>query len=321
MIKLNFLNQKNLILPAVILIAAVIIGGAIYLTSETKPTGSLTAQEAAQKALEFINQNILAQDNVTASLVSVTESNGLYKMKLKIEEEEIETYLSVDGKLLFPQVVTLVKEEEVTQEAGQKSDKPDVKLFVMTYCPYGLQAQKALLPVYNLLKDKADIGVYFVNYIMHDKKEIDENLRQYCIQKEQMDKYSAYLSCFVQAGDFNGCLSSTGIDMHGLSSCVAQTDQQFNISAGYNDKSTWLNGNYPQFNVQADLDTKYGVQGSPTLVINGKVVEVNRSPEEFKKAVCEAFTTAPAECSQTLSSDVTSVSFGSGTGSGSGSCE
>ena len=320
MIKLNFLNQKKLILPAVILIAAVIIGGAVYL-SPKKTAGFLSAQDAAQKSIDFINQNILSGQNVTASLVDITESNGLYKMKLKIGEEEIETYLSVDGQLLFPQVVSLVT-EETAQGDGQKTDKPDVKLFVMTYCPYGLQAQKALLPVYNLLKDKADIGVYFVNYIMHDKKEIDENLRQYCIQKEQMEKYSTYLSCFVQAGDFNGCLSSTGIDMNKLSSCVAQTDQQFNVSVKYSDKSTWLNGNYPPFDVQADLNTQYGVQGSPTFVINGKTVTVNRSPEEFKKAVCDAFTTAPAECSQALSSETPSAGFGGGTGSsGSGSCE
>lgn len=55
----------------------------------------------------------------------------------------------------------------------------------MSYCPYGLQAEKMFLPVYDLLKNKAEMGIYFVNYIMHDKKEIDENLREYCIQKEQ----------------------------------------------------------------------------------------------------------------------------------------
>jgi hypothetical protein len=34
---------------------------------------------------------------------------------------------------------------------------------------------------------------------MHDKKEIDENNKQYCIQKEQNDKYSDYLKCFLEA--------------------------------------------------------------------------------------------------------------------------
>jgi len=325
--KLNFIKQKNLILPAAIVIAAIVIGGVIYFNnSQKKPSGFLSAQEASQKAIDFINQNILQEQNLTASLVNIAESNGLYKMKLKIGEEEIETYLSLDGQLLFPQVVTLAKAEETTQgnQTGEvpKTNAPIVRLFVMSHCPYGLQAQKALLPVYELLKDKADIGVYFVNYIMHGKEEIDDNLRQFCIQKEQLDKYGAYLSCFVKDGNFSGCLSEAKIDMNALDSCIAQTDQQFNISVGYNDKSTWINGQYPKFDVNASLNTQLGVTGSPTFFINEKLVEINRSPEELKKAICNAFTTPPEECSQTLSTEIPSAGFGSGTGSsGSGSCE
>jgi len=33
---------------------------------------------------------------------------------------------------------------------------------------------------------------------MHDKKEIDENTVQHCIQQEQPDKYSDYLECFLE---------------------------------------------------------------------------------------------------------------------------
>lgn len=317
--KFDLIKQKNLILPIAVIIAALIIGGAFYL-SPKKPAGFLSSQEAGQKAVDFINQNILNGQNITASLVNIAESNGLYKMKIKIEEEEIETYLSLDGKVLFPQFISLETEEEAAA-VDQKADYPDVKLFVMAHCPYGLQAQKALLPVYDLLKDKANMGVYFVNYIMHGKIEIDENLRQYCIQRDQGDKYSSYLSCFVQNSDFSGCLTKAGIDMNQLNSCISQTDQEFGISADYNDQSTWLNGNYPLFKVHDDLNVQYGVQGSPALVINGKMVNINRSPEEFKKAICDAFTVAPEECSQTLSSETPSAGFGGGTGTSGGSCE
>jgi len=319
MIKLDLIKQKNLTLPIVIIIAALIIGGAIYLTPK-KPADFLSSQEAGQKAINFINQNILNGQNITASLVDVTESNGLYKMKITIEGEEIETYLSLDGKLLFPQFVALETQEEAIS-AGQKSDYPDVKLFVMTHCPYGLQTQKALLPVYNLLKDKAKIGVYFVNYIMHGKVEIDENLRQYCIQKDQQDKYSVYLSCFVQNADFNGCLDKAGVDKNQLNSCVTETDEEFDVTLNYNDQSTWINGNYPLFGVHNDLNLQYGVQGSPAFIINGNMVNVNRSPEEFKKAICDAFIAAPEECSQTLSAETPSAGFGGGTGTNGGSCE
>jgi hypothetical protein len=182
--------------------------------------------------------------------------------------------------------------------------------------------EKAYLPVYNLLKDKADMGVYFVDYIMHEKKEIDENLRQYCIQKEQREKYYAYLSCFVKDGNFEKCLSEAGIDKDKMNSCISQTDQTYKITQSYNDKSTWLNGNFPKFDIYTDLNEKYGVQGSPTVVINDAVANVERSPEKFKEVVCQAFNTPPVECSQKLPEEATSPGFGLNTGSSSsGSCQ
>ncbi len=86
----------------------------------------------------------------------------------------------------------------------------------------------------------------------------------------------------------------------------------------YNNRSTWVSGMFPRFNVEADLNTKYGVRGSPTLVINDKVVSINRSPEAYKEAICSAFTNPPEECNQKLSESPTSPGFGGGVGSSSG---
>ena len=320
-------NRKNLI-PIAIIIAGLLIAGAFVYVNQGKvlekaPEG-LSPQQAAEKATAFINENML-QERATASLVSVVEESGIYKFRLKIGDREYISYVTKDGNLLFPEegislesASTQIREEETAGEIS-KRDKPDVKLFVMSYCPYGLQAQKMFLPVYDLLKGKAEMGVYFVNYIMHEKQEIDENLRQYCIQKEQKEKYYEYLSCFVIDGDFEKCLSQAKIDKAKLTSCVAETDNQYSVTSQYNDKSTWLNGRYPKFDVQTDLNEKYGVRGSPTVVINDKVVNINpRSPEKFKETICQAFTSQPQECSQTLSSDTPSPGFGGGTGSSSG---
>lgn len=289
----------------------------------------LTPQKAAQKAVDYINQYLLPQ-GTTASFFNVVEEDGVYKFRLKIGDQEQDIYVTKNGKLLFsnPLDLTSQPQNQSTPPTGEvpKSDKPDVKLFVMTYCPYGLQAQKMFLSVYNLFKDKADMGIYFVDYVMHyipEKTEINENLRQYCIQKEQKEKYYDYLSCFVEAGNSAQCLIDAKIDQTKMSSCISATDQQYNITSLYNDQSSWLSGQYPQFNVNADLSQQYGVQGSPTLVINGTIVELSsRSPEQFKQAICQAFNTPPAECSQTLSDTAFSTGFGQGTGSStSGSCQ
>lgn len=198
-----------------------------------------------------------------------------------------------------------------------KTDKPKVELFVMSYCPYGLQMQKAYLPAWNLLKDKADIDIKFVSYAMHGKKEVDENTRQYCIQSEQPKVYSAYLNCFVGVGANNGaeanfsqCLTTAKVDQKKLTNCIAKTDQQFGITAKYNDQASWLSGQFPIYPVQQDLNDKYGVQGSPTLVINGVQTDANRTPEAIKQAICNAFNKAPSECGQTLSNQSYQAGFG-----------
>lgn len=231
--------------------------------------------------------------------------------------------LAVQGKIAYIKnpvkkttEQTVVAGDNYTDVVSAKADKPTIELFVMSYCPYGLQMQKAILPVMELLKDKADFSIKFVSYIMHDKKEIDENNLQYCLEKEQQDKFIPYLKCFTLSGNSSSCLKELKVNESKLNSCIVATDKKFGITAAYNDKSTWLSGYYPLYPVHKDLNEKYGVKGSPTLVINGAQVQVARSPEAVKQVVCAAFSEQPSECSQTLSTASAVPSFGSGTTTG-----
>jgi len=181
-----------------------------------------------------------------------------------------------------------------------KTAKPDVKLFIMSYCPYGLQMQKAWIQAEELLGSKANMQVHWVNYAMHGYKEVQDNVHEYCIQKEQPDKFVAYEKCFVEKTDYAACAAATGVDTAKVDSCYAATDAKFGIQAAYDDKASWLSGRYPKFPIDDALNQQYGVRGSPTLVINGKQVQVARSAEAVKQAVCAAFTTPPKECQTTL---------------------
>ncbi len=195
-----------------------------------------------------------------------------------------------------------------------KTDKPKVELFVMSYCPYGLQMEKAYLPAYELLKKKAEMDIKFVSYAMHGEKEINENTRQYCIQKDQSAKFAKYLTCFTGKDDYAACLKEAGVSESQVNSCMAKADSQFGIKANLDDKASWLSGQFPLYDVHATENEKYGVQGSPTLVINGVQVEVSRSPEAVKQVICSSFNNAPSECDTALSTQSASPSFGVGTG-------
>lgn len=60
--------------------------------------------------------------------------------------------------------------KEIVQFASSKSDKPEVKFFVMSFCPYGNEAETSLKPIYELLKDKIDLKPqYIVDKIQFDQ--------------------------------------------------------------------------------------------------------------------------------------------------------
>jgi len=182
-----------------------------------------------------------------------------------------------------------------------KNSGPLMQIFVMSYCPYGLQMIKGMLPVWKLLGDKANFELRFVSYTMHGAKEDEENKRMICIRGEQSSKLISYLECFTNSGDADSCISEANIDENSLNSCMSSKASQYMEE----DKA---------------LNTQYGVQGSPTVVIEGKVVQINRDPESVKQAICSAFTSPPSECSQKLSTTSPSPGFGSGTSSSGGSC-
>jgi len=332
------LKNLNSTLIGAILVAAVVIGGAIYFSSgncncpEDGSGKSSDLQAVAGQTVDFINNNLLS-GGTKASLIDAVEENGLLKLNIRIGESEFPSYVSKNGNLLFQPgseidveqfLAEKAKAEEENQESKEvpTSDNPEVKVFVMSYCPYGLQAQKMFLPVYNLLKDEADMKIHYVNYIMHGEKEIDENLNQYCIQKEQESKFYNYLSCFVGSDDSEGCMAQAGVDKAAVEDCISSTDQEFGITEKYNDQETWLNGRFPRFDIETALNTQYEVSGSPTIVINGAKVNVNRSPESFKEAICAAFNSQPEACNQELSNQVASTGIGEATGStpNSGGC-
>lgn len=95
--------NKNLI-PISIIIAAVIIGTALVFVNQG---GKLSADVAAEEAVKYINENLVAP-GVVASLVDVADVGSVYKIRLKIEQNgnvlgEFDSYTTKDGEFLFPE--------------------------------------------------------------------------------------------------------------------------------------------------------------------------------------------------------------------------
>jgi len=333
MIEENSINKENKrnfiekIWPWVVLVIVVTAVGTYYFYGQVSAS-FLTLEQAKVKAGEFINKN-LVQGGVTATIGQVIEESGLYKIRLNVGGQEYTSFMTRDGKKFFTTVIdveAIQKEKEVAQaqqnQTAPKTEKPVVELFVMSYCPYGTQAEKGILPALNLLGDKIDFKLKFVNYLMHGEMEMLENLRQYCIENQEPQKLSNYLTCFLKAGDAASCLISEKIDAGKLASCEQATDAQFKIKASFLDKNSWGNSSYPPFAIFDADNQKYGVQGSPVLVVNGTTLKTSRDPESFKKTICGAFSAEPEICKMVLSSEAPAPGFGEGSAASNttGSC-
>ena len=266
-------------------------------------TGNVVSESvASENVLKFAQAQ-----GVNATVTSVNRQGDLYEVVLSMQGQELPVYVTKDGKKMATGLIPLTADAVAdttdtntnsnTQTPANvpKSDKPKVELFVMTHCPYGTQAEKGIIPAIKALGSKVDAKIRFVHYFMHGAKEEAETYAQVCIREEQSSKYLDYLSCFLEAGDSAGCLTKTSIDKTKLNACLANDNKKAK----------------EYYKVDSDLSNKYGVQGSPTLIINGVESSAGRDSASYLKGICSAFNTAPAtECSKQVSSASPSPGFG-----------
>ncbi len=303
---------------AVVLVVSIITGGFAF-----KKAGALSADEAANNTVDFINTRLeLAGANVTATLNSVAEKNGLYAVSVEIEGQAMETFVTKDGQLLFPQAIPMVEEAVIdtttetttdntantqTQTAAYPtSEVPNFKMFVMSFCPYGQQAEAAVQPVAELFGDKIAFEPHFVvskdssgNYVsLHGAKELNEDVRQMCIWKNYQEKWWGYVSAINEncaLSDIDSCWSSIaqqkGIDVAKIEACAA--DEAETLLAA-----------------ELALNQEFSVRGSPAMFVNDKTYSGARTANAIKAGVCGAFATSPDECSETLSSTAAATTGG-----------
>ena len=104
------------------IIGAIAGGGMVYsfLKYEKPVLTILTAQEAGEKAIEFINANI--QEDVRASLLDASEESGVYKIRLQIADRTYDSFVTKDGKLLFSSGIRLA--DQITQQSeSERSER------------------------------------------------------------------------------------------------------------------------------------------------------------------------------------------------------
>jgi len=320
----------------VIMVVAIVAGVAVLsgcnLKDALNKKPNISQDEAKTKVQDFIKNNLVAP-GTEVNIKEITKENGLYKIIVVIKmqgqdkEQEINSYLTMDGTKFFPDAIDIeemTKKIEDSKNKGNdsassqpeqkevpKADKPIVDLYVMSFCPYGNKAEDTMKSVYELLKNKVTFNFHYIVSVngdtvqsLHGEKEVTQNEREACVLKNYgKDKWMSFVTnvntnCGSDGSCWEKAASDNGISTDKISSCVESEGLTL-------------------MKAEADASNKAGAQGSPTLIINGvssQAAYQYGNSEAYKKAICDSFNTAPSECSKTLS---TSSASGSAQG---GSC-
>ena len=161
------------------------------------------------------------------------------------------------------------------------STEPKVDLFVMSQCPYGVQAENNMDEVLKNFGSAVKMNIYFIASesgetfnSLHGQVEVDEDLRQVCVIKYAPTKLMGYLNCVNAdianvATKWESCAKDAGIDSAKIKTCAEGAEGKALLSE----------------NIK--VAESLGVGGSPGFLINNQVLAGGlRSPDQIKQLIC-----------------------------------
>ena len=283
----------------------------------------ISPDDVKKKVKYFIDESFLKSRSMELKINNVESYNEyLYYIDAEVSSEKGSMpagpiYATKDGeKIIIGPLYDLnepLKFEQPTPEPVEypKSDKPEVLMFVMSFCPFGQQAEKGLKPAIELLGDTIEFEPHYVIYSnygsgypdycldenvkycsMHGIAELREDVRQLCIWKYEPDKFWPYVEKIYQ-GNCN---------LNNIDTCWKEQAQALGIDTAKIEEC-FNNEAFALLEEEVKLNKKYNVRGSPTILINETEYSGDRSPQSFKDAICSAFNEQPEECSQELSGE------------------
>ena len=119
--------------------------------------------------------------------------------------------------------------EELLASRIERMGKPTLEFFVMSYCPFGIQAQEKIVPIVKKFGDKINFKLQFIAQekdelssqditpftSLHGYPEVAENIRQLLIAREYPEQFLDYLLCRGKKlnKSWEDCAKKLGIDV------------------------------------------------------------------------------------------------------------
>ncbi|MBI5488645.1 MAG: hypothetical protein HY905_15025 [Deltaproteobacteria bacterium] len=144
--------------------------------------------------------------------------------------------------------------------------KGSLQVFVMSQCPYGVQALDAMREVLTAFGSDITFDVHYIAdasgdgfQSMHGQGEVDEDIRELCAKKLYRDgnKFMDYIWCRnkdIRNAAWQGCATEAGMDVAALETCstgdqgrqLLREDAALGRALGFNSSPTWLVDNKRQ---------------------------------------------------------------------------
>lgn len=240
-----------------------------------------------------------------------------YRVVGRIGDGEIIFYLSKDLKnVVFHmdsvKILRFMSIDEIRRmtEEGvvRKSERPDVKLFIMSFCPYGNQMELLFEKIIEKIGDKIDFepvyiysrsnayredscvnltGEYYCS--LHGINELWQNLREKAIY--EMYGAKRWME-YVKKVD-EKC------DLRNIQDCWKEVAREVNIPI--EEVENYVEGNMEEL-IKNDymLSQKYNAWGSPTLYVNDVLYRYSRDTSHIFKYICASFKEKPDECGEDI---------------------
>jgi len=158
-----------------------------------------------------------------------------------------------------------------------------VDLFVMSQCPYGVQALDGMIPAVKKLGSEVDLHLEFVGNkaadgkleSMHGQAEVTGDKAQICAAEIAPDTYLDFVQCQNKdyrrvATNWADCAKKTKIDVQQLGACIEGEQGERLLGASF------------------DRARSKGARGSPTIFIGNQRYSKGRSATSFLRAICNA---------------------------------
>ena len=285
-------------------------------------TAAFTLDQSKVAAIGGFLQNyyfVSTGQETTAAFTRYVDKGAYVELYYTVAGEEMPIMISKDYKYFYAGAydfgTTISQMETARAQAGQaaeaeaqgvpQSSNPQVQMFVMSYCPYGNQAEGGLAPVIMLLADSATFEPVYIIYpngaecaenngtkycSLHGNAELWQDVREKIIfsmyGEEKWAEYVSKANSDCNLGNIDTCWVTAADAVGGINTSAVTAEfeaSKFDILASEMAKT-----------MQA------GVSGSPTIKINGVTFNGGRTAQAYKDAVCGAYTTAPAECGQNV---------------------